>query len=327
MGRGLGRAPNFFIMEYSKPYSLAVHGGAGTILKSAMNPDLEEQYREALVLAIAAGEGILSAGGSAVDAVEAAVVSLEDCELFNAGKGAVFTNSGTHELDASIMDGRHRNAGAAAGLTCVKNPIRLCRRIMEASEHVFLIGANAEQFARENGLEMVENTYFSTELRRSQWLRIKDTLRTELDHSINELRKFGTVGAVAYDRQGNLAAATSTGGITNKKYGRVGDSPLIGAGTYAENGVCAVSATGYGEFFIRGVAAYEVAALMKHARLSLQSACNEVIFEVIPELGGDGGLIAINNHGEIYMPFNTKGMYRACIRENEELQVHIYESE
>jgi beta-aspartyl-peptidase (threonine type) len=312
-------------MDSKRPYSLAVHGGAGTILREALNPELEQEYREALVLAIAAGEGILQNGGSAVDAVEAAVSEMEDCELFNAGKGAVYTHEGTHELDASIMDGRHRRAGAVAGVKHIKNPIKLCRHIMDHSEHVFMLGAGAEQFALEHGFGLVENSYFSTEFRKEQWLRLKDTEITALDHSLHHLRKYGTVGAVAYDTKGNLAAATSTGGVTNKRFGRVGDSPIIGAGTYAENGVCAVSATGYGEYFLRGVAAYEVATLIKHGKLSLEAACNEVIFEIIPELGGDGGLIAINNKGDIYMPFNTKGMYRAAIRENGELIIGIYE--
>jgi L-asparaginase / beta-aspartyl-peptidase len=312
-------------MDSKRPYSLAVHGGAGTILREALNPELEQEYREALVLAIAAGEGILQNGGSAVDAVEAAVAEMEDCALFNAGKGAVFTHEGQHELDASIMDGRRRRAGAVAGLKHIRNPIRLCRHIMDHSEHVLMIGSGAEQFALEHGFGLVENSYFTTEFRREQWLRLKDTDNTALDHSTHHLRKYGTVGAVAYDMKGNLAAATSTGGVTNKRFGRVGDSPIIGAGTYAENGICAVSATGYGEYFMRGVAAYEVAALIKHAKLSLEAACNEVIFEIIPELGGDGGLIAINNQGDIYMPFNTKGMYRAAIRENGELIIGIYE--
>lgn len=319
------RCSFFNHMDSKRPYSIAVHGGAGTILREAMNAELEQNYSEALTLAIHCGEAILNNGGKAVDAVEAAVATLEDSELFNAGKGAVFTNDGTHELDASIMDGHHRRAGAVAGVKHIQNPVKLCRHIMEHSGHVFMLGSGAEQFALEQGFGLVENSFFSTEFRREQWLKLKDTDVTALDHSAHHLRKFGTVGAVAYDRNGNLAAATSTGGITNKRYGRVGDSAIIGAGTYAENGICAVSATGYGEFFIRGVAAYEVAALIKHAKLSLQQACNEIIFEAIPKLGGDGGLIAINNKGEIYMPFNTKGMYRAAKRENEELQLGIYE--
>lgn len=311
-------------MQEPRRYSIAIHGGAGTITREALSPHMEEAHREALILALAAGEAVLMEGGLAVDAVTAAVTELEDCELFNAGKGAVYNHQGTHELDASIMDGRNRRAGAAAGLAHVKNPVRLCRAIMNHSQHVFLMGEGAEAFAKEHGVVMVENDYFSTPFRKEQWLKAREQNIAPLDHSYDDLRKFGTVGAVAFDRQGNLAAATSTGGITNKKYGRVGDSPIIGAGTYAENGVCAVSATGHGEFFIRAVAAHEVAALIKHARMGLHAACNEVIYEVLPALGGDGGLIAIDRTGEIYMPFNTKGMYRASVRERGEPYVGIY---
>ncbi len=326
--RGIAALSYFFsTMILHKNYALAVHGGAGTILKDALTPRIEKRHKEALRHAIAAGEHILKNGGSAVDAVQASVAHMEDSELFNAGRGAVFTHEGLHELDAAIMDGMHRRAGAVAGVRHIKNPINLCRQIMDQSEHVFLMGAGAEQFALEQGFSLVESSYFSTKFRKDQWNEIRDTHTTQLDHTVNELKKFGTVGAVAFDRNGNLAAATSTGGITNKRYGRVGDTPIIGAGTYAENGVCAVSATGYGEFFIRGVAAYDVASLMKHGKLNLQQACNEVIFEIIPELGGDGGLIAINNKGEIYMPFNTKGMYRASVRENEDMVLGIYEND
>ncbi|MCH2215974.1 MAG: isoaspartyl peptidase/L-asparaginase [Flavobacteriales bacterium] len=295
-------------------FSLAIHGGAGTILKSAMTDRKERRYHRALEASLKAGEKILSKGGSALDAVEAAVISMENSELFNAGKGSVFTHEGDHEMDASIMNGADRNAGAVAGVRRVKNPISLCREIMENCEHVFLIGEGAEHFAETRKLEMESKDYFSTDFRYEQLQKIRDTHQTLLDHSDHELKKFGTVGAVAKDVHGNLAAATSTGGITNKRYMRVGDTSIIGAGTYAENDICAVSSTGWGEYYIRAVAAYDVAAMMKYGDKSLDEAAHQLIHEVIPKMGGDGGLIAVDSNGKITMPFNTQGMYRGFVQ-------------
>ncbi len=308
----------------SKIYALAIHGGAGTILKSAMTSEKETAYSNVLREALEAGERILKSGGSALDAVEKSVCILEDSELFNAGKGSVFTHDHTHELDASIMEGRERKAGAVTGLKRIKNPISLCRAILNHSEHVFLMAEGAEEFARDQGISLVEQDYFSTGLRREQLERIRDSGKTQLDHADDELKKFGTVGAVALDLNGDLAAATSTGGITNKRYGRIGDTPVIGAGTYAENGVCAVSSTGHGEFYLRAVAAYEVAAMIKYGGLTLEEASRKLIHGIIPQMGGDGGLISIDAQGEICMPFNTEGMYRASVSKGQSAQIFIY---
>jgi beta-aspartyl-peptidase (threonine type) len=305
-------------------YAIAIHGGAGTILKSAMTDEKEAAYTSVLNQALTAAENLLKKSGSAIDAVEKAVNILEDSDLFNAGLGAVFTHAGTHELDASIMDGRDRKAGAVAGVQRIKNPISLCRTIMDQSEHVFLMADGAEAFAEEHGMVLVDPSYFSTDFRKTQLLSIRDSGKTQLDHSVEDLKKFGTVGAVALDVHGNLAAATSTGGITNKRYGRIGDTPVIGAGTYAENGVCAVSSTGYGEYFLRSVAAYEVAALMKYGGLSLEEATKKVIHEMIPKMGGDGGLISVDSHGNIATPFNTEGMYRAWAKSGQKAVIEIY---
>lgn len=305
-------------------YAIAIHGGAGTILKSAMTDDKEAAYTSVLNQALTAAENLLKKSGSAIDAVEKAVTILEDSDLFNAGRGAVFTHASTHELDASIMDGRDRKAGAVAGVKRIKNPISLCRTIMDQSEHVFLMAEGAEAFAEEHGIELVDPAYFSTEFRKAQLLSIRDSGKTQLDHSVEDLKKFGTVGAVALDLHGNLAAATSTGGITNKRYGRIGDTPVIGAGTYAENGVCAISSTGYGEYYLRCVAAYEVAALMKYGGLGLEEATKKVIHEIIPKMGGDGGLIGVDSCGNIATPFNTEGMYRAWAKSGQKAVIEIY---
>lgn len=305
-------------------YAIAIHGGAGTILKSAMTDDKEAAYTSVLNQALTAAENLLKKSGSAIDAVEKAVTILEDSDLFNAGRGAVFTHASTHELDASIMDGRDRKAGAVAGVKRIKNPISLCRTIMDQSEHVFLMAEGAEAFAEEHGMELVDPAYFSTEFRKAQLLSIRDSGKTQLDHSVEDLKKFGTVGAVALDLHGNLAAATSTGGITNKRYGRIGDTPVIGAGTYAENGVCAISSTGYGEYYLRCVAAYEVAALMKYGGLGLEEATKKVIHEIIPKMGGDGGLIGVDSCGNIATPFNTEGMYRAWAKSGQKAVIEIY---
>jgi beta-aspartyl-peptidase (threonine type) len=292
--------------------SIAIHGGAGTLVKGLMTPELEAQYQLALKTARDEAYAILANGGSALDAVETAVILLENTPLFNAGKGSVFTNEGTHEMDAAIMDGKSLKAGAVSLITGVKNPIALARDVMEKSYHVFLAGEGAMQFARINGHEILSPEYFYDEVRYQQWLGIKDSDGFQLDHSVKKDGKFGTVGAVACDQYGNVAAATSTGGMTNKKFGRVGDSPMIGAGTYANNNTCAVSCTGSGEFFIRGVVAYDVSCLMEYKGLSLHEASKEVIMKRILSIGGDGGLIAVDAQGNIAMPFNTEGMYRAC---------------
>lgn len=293
-------------------FGIAIHGGAGTLVKGMMTAALETKYKNDLKAALDVSYEILQSGGTAINAVEAAVMVLENSPLFNAGKGAVFTANETHEMDASIMDGLTLNAGAVSLISGIKNPINLARDVMEKSEHVFLAGQGAHEFAKQLNYRFEDASYFFDQLRHQQWLDIKDTDNFQLDHSVKKDSKFGTVGAVACDRDGNIAAATSTGGMTNKKWGRVGDSPMIGAGNYANNKTCAISCTGSGEFFIRGVVAYDVACLMEHKEMSLDDAAHEVIHKRISKLGGDGGLIAIDAQGNISMPFNTEGMYRAC---------------
>lgn len=304
-------------------YSLAIHGGAGTILKHEMSPEKEVAYTLALQAALQAGEEILRQGGAALDAVMAAVTSLEDCPLFNAGRGSVFNAAGGHEMDASIMDGSNRMAGAVAGIHGIRNPIRLAREVMDHTEHVLLIGDGALAFADARGYERMPAEYFHDDFRFAQWQDVKGTKAVQLDHTIKD-RKFGTVGAVALDSRGHLAAGTSTGGMTNKKYGRVGDSPVIGAGTWAWDRTCAVSCTGSGEFFLRGVVAYDVSCLMEYKGMSLQDACDEVIHHRLPEIQGDGGLIAVDAQGNIAMPFNTEGMYRASVKSGQDRFVGIY---
>jgi len=305
-------------------FSIAVHGGAGTLVKGMMTSELEANYKTSLKSALDRGYTILNNGGSATEAVEAAVVILEDSPLFNAGKGSVFTADESHEMDASIMDGKTLNAGAVSLITGIKNPISLARDVMEKSEHVFLAGDGAMQFAKQLKYAIEDPTYFYDEFRHKQWLEIKDTDSFQLDHAVKKDSKFGTVGAVACDQNGNIAAATSTGGMTNKRFGRVGDSPMIGAGNYANNKTCAISCTGSGEFFIRGVVAYDVACLMEHKNMSLIDASNEVIHKRILEIGGDGGLIAVDTKGNIAMPFNTEGMYRASKSSDGKEEVSIY---
>ncbi len=293
-------------------FSIAIHGGAGTLSKSLMDAQKGKEYLNALEQSLEAGKIILEKGGAALDAVEAAVVALEDCPLFNAGKGAVFNHQGEHELDASIMDGNGTKGGAVAALQHIKNPIRLAKAILQKSAHVMLIGDGAEQFAKEQGFETVDQAYFYNEFRYQQWQEIKDEDRFALDHSLSiKEQKKGTVGAVALDMQGNLAAATSTGGMTNKKWGRVGDTPIIGAGTYANNATCAVSCTGHGEFFIEQVVAYDVHCLMLYKNLSLQQATEFVVLDKLKKLDAEGGLIAIDNKGNCSLVFNSEGMYRA----------------
>lgn len=295
-----------------KPIAIALHGGAGTLTKGSLTAEQEGLYLHALSEARDTGYEILSSGGSALDAVEMVVRLLEDSPLFNAGKGSVFTHSGEHEMDASIMNGKTLEAGAVALVKGIKNPIVLARQVMEHSGHVFLAGAGALDFAGKMGHQILGDDYFYDQLRYDQWQAIKDSDQFDLDHNINPEGKFGTVGAVALDAAGNLAAATSTGGMTNKKFGRIGDSPMIGAGTYANNKTCAVSCTGSGEYFIRGVVAYDVSAAMEYGKLTLEQACHEVVHKRLVALNGDGGLVALDAQGNITMSFNTEGMYRAC---------------
>ncbi len=303
--------------------SLAIHGGAGTILKKNMSPEMEKAYTAALQSALDKAYTVLEKGLSATEAVECAVCELEDSPLFNAGKGSVFTADGTHEMDASIMEGKNLYAGAVSGIVGVKNPIVLARLVMDKSGHVFLTGKGAEDFARKMKCEFRDPDYFHDQLRYDQWQEIKDSETFQLDHSVKD-EKFGTVGAVALDFRGNIAAATSTGGMTNKRFGRVGDSPMIGAGTYANNKTCAVSCTGSGEFFIRGVVAYDVSCLMEYKGLSLIDACKEVIHERLPKINGDGGLIALDTQGNIALEFNTEGMYRGQKNSEGLNQIAIY---
>ena len=302
-------------------FSIAIHGGAGTILRSTMTPDLQAQYEAGLEAALDKGYKILEAGGSSLDAVEGAVVILEDFPLFNAGKGAVFNNMGGHEMDASIMFGKELEAGAVCGVSHIKNPVKLARAIMEHSGHVILCGEGAEQFAKLQNITFEDDAYFYTEQRYQQWQEALKEDKVQLDHSD---KKFGTVGAVALDKYGNLAAATSTGGMTNKKFGRVGDSPIPGAGTYANNNTCAVSCTGHGELFIRSVVGYDISCLMEYKGLSLKDACDMVVYDKLVKIGGEGGLIAIDKFGNIEMPFNSEGMYRACKSSNGRYEVKIY---
>lgn len=296
--------------------TLVIHGGAGTILKSQMTAEKEIAYRTALDAALKAGYELLAKGGSSLDAVEVAIKSMEDSPLFNAGYGAVFTHDKTHELDASIMDGLTQKAGAVAGTSIIKNPITAARRVMTHSEHVLLAGKGADVFASVQKLDLVENKYFDTDFRYQQLLHIIDSEVTLLDHDGQENgeKKFGTVGAVALDEHGNLAAGTSTGGMTNKRYGRVGDTPMIGAGTYADNLTCAVSATGHGEFFIRYAVAYDIVALMRYKDLSVKEAAQQVIDKLAKIEPDTGGVIALDAQGNISMPFNTEGMYRGYVR-------------
>ncbi|MBJ6119489.1 isoaspartyl peptidase/L-asparaginase [Pontibacter sp. BT310] len=320
--------------DYSK-ITLVIHGGAGTITKANMTPEKEKAYKEVLNQALKTGYAILEKGGSSLDAVEATVRVMEDSPLFNAGKGAVFTNEGKNELDAAIMDGKTGKAGAVASLTTVRNPITAARAVMEQSEHVMLIGQGAEKFAKEKGLEIVDPSYFRTETRYQQLQKLKEKEgeKTKLDHDSSgtsstenifvEGEKFGTVGAVALDAYGNLAAATSTGGMTNKRYGRVGDVPIIGAGTYADNNTCAVSATGHGEYFIRSVVAHDIAALMEYKGYSLKKAADEVVMKKLVKRGGEGGVIAVDRDGNVAMPFNSAGMYRGYIKKGK-AEVAIY---
>lgn len=319
--------------------TLVVHGGSGAITRQTLTPDQEAGYRAVLERALLAGHRILVAGGAAMDAVVAAIKVFEDDPLFNAGKGAVFTAEGRNELDASVMDGKTGLAGAVAGVTTIKNPIVAARAVMDQTKHVMLSGAGAERFAVEQKLEIVEPSYFFTQHRWNQLQKAKAASRIQLDHdgakrdtprSAAPLdpsdvdAKYGTVGAVALDAAGNLAAGTSTGGLTNKMYGRIGDSPIIGAGTYADNATVAVSCTGTGEFFMRGLVAYDVAARMRYGGASLSDAVDQSVAAALDAKGGRGGLIALNARGEVKYSFNTEGMYRGVVRADGKAQAMIY---
>jgi L-asparaginase / beta-aspartyl-peptidase len=322
--------------------ALAIHGGAGTILKSLMTAELEQEYRGGLEKALKAGWKILQSGGDALEAVERTVCELEDFPLFNAGRGSVFTHEGKNEMDAAIMDGRNLKAGAIAFVRNVKNPIKLARLVMQRTEHILLAGRGADEFAREMQVEFEDDAYFFTDFRYQQLLKAREEGVVQLDHTAQEQeileekieennrksqianrKSLGTVGAVACDTNGNLAAATSTGGMTNKKFGRVGDTPIIGAGTYADNKTCAVSCTGHGEYFMAGVTAYDVAARMKYKNIGLLQAADETI-EYLTEIGGEGGLIAVDAFGNVTLPFNSEGMYRGSITENGGMKIEIY---
>lgn len=318
----------------SKKFVLVIHGGAGTILKSQMTPEREKAYQQGLNDALQKGYDVLSKGGTALDAVEATIEVMEDNPLFNAGKGSVFTHEGKNEMDASIMDGKTLKAGAVAGVTNIKNPITAARAVMDKSGHVMMAGKGAEQFAAQQGCTIVDPSYFFTEDRWKALQKAKaddsvqhfqrDTSKAFLKQPENKDYKYGTVGCVALDVYGNLAAGTSTGGMTNKKFGRIGDSPIIGAGTYASNSTCAISCTGYGEYFIRLVLAKSVSDRMELAHETLQQASDEMIMHKLGDLGGDGGLIAVDKEGNIAMPFNTTGMYRGYITSDGKKEIKIY---
>ncbi len=336
--------------ENTKPFGLVIHGGAGSVQRKTMKPEREKVYREKLKEALKVGYKILENNGSSLDAVEAVIKLMEDSPLFNAGKGAVFTHDGANELDASIMDGKTRNAGAAAGVKRVKNPISLARRVMEHSPHVFLAREGADAFARKQGLEIVPEKYFFT---KSRWDTLQRLLAEEKEEKKSKEKQtqlkeppakeksagkqdvpgfdsvdaLGTVGCVALDRHGNLAAGTSTGGMSNKRFGRIGDSPVIGAGTFADNDVCAVSATGHGEYFIRWVAAYDIAALMMYKNLPLKEAAEIVVNKKLLGAGGYGGIIAIDKHGNVAMPFSTPGMFRGYVKGDGKYVVQMFKDE
>lgn len=306
-------------------YTIVIHGGAGTILKKDMTAEKETAYNAALDTALDAGYALLEKGSSATDAVRAAVCSLEDNILFNAGKGSVFTKDGIQEMDAAIMEGHSLMAGSVAAVRNIKNPVELAYAIMTRSQHVMLMGKGAYDFALLNDIETAPDEYFYSAFRYDQWKQMQDTDTTALDHNVVIAdKKFGTVGAVALDNQGNIAAATSTGGMTNKQYGRVGDSPVIGAGTYANNKTCAISCTGHGEPFIRAVTAYDVSCLMEYKGLSLQEAMNMVVHDKLIRIEGEGGMIGVDAKGNAAMVFNSEGMYRAMRNSNGIKEVAIY---
>lgn len=315
-------------------YVLVIHGGAGTILKSQMTPEKESAFKNALTKALETGYSTLQAGKTSIDAVEATIHVMEDSPLFNAGKGSVFTHDGKNEMDAAIMDGKTMMAGSVAGVTTIKNPISGARAVMEKSEHVMMVGAGAERFAAQAGIEIVDPSYFYTKERMDALKKAikEDSVKAVLDHgskksmkmgTLNKDYKFGTVGCVALDKEGNLAAGTSTGGMTNKKYGRVGDAPIIGAGTYANNQTAGISCTGWGEFYIRNVVAHDISALMEYKGLNVAEA-SRMALEKVGKMGGDGGLIALDKNGNMAMPFNTEGMYRGSVTSEGTIEILIY---
>ena len=311
-------------------FSIAIHGGAGTILREDMTPELEQAYIRGLQESVDAGYAVLEEGGSATNAVKAAIVILEDNLLFNAGRGSVFTKKGVQEMDAAIMDGKDLSAGAVAGLRNVRNPIELAAEVMHNSNHVFLSGKGANDFAIKQGIKLEPDEFFFSQFRYDQWKAIRDSDNYSLDHThqgLEELmkdKKFGTVGAVACDMDGNIAAATSTGGMTNKKYGRIGDSPLIGCGTYANNLTCAISCTGHGEPFIRAVAAHDVSALMEYKGMSLKEAMDKVVNDKLLKMDGEGGMIGVDAAANVSMIFNSAGMYRGMRNSEGENIIGIY---
>lgn len=312
-------------------FTIAIHGGAGTILKSMLTPELEIRYNQGLQEALDAGYDVLKQQGTSLNAIVEAIKKLENNELFNAGRGAVFTNKGIHEMDACIMTGHDLDAGAVAGISNIKNPIELAKYVMLESGHVLLSGQGAKEFATSKGFEDIEDDYFFNQYRYDQWVEIRDSEFYQLDHKEDQLKgfphedkKFGTVGAVALDQHGHLAAGTSTGGMTNKRFGRIGDSPVPGSGTYANDRTCAVSCTGHGEYFLRAVVAYDVSCLMEYKGLSLQEACAVVVQDKLVKLGGEGGLIAVDAMGNYDLCFNSEGMYRG-IRTSEGInKISIY---
>lgn len=323
-------------------FVLVIHGGAGTILKKNMTPEKEEAYKQKLTEALQKGYDTLKNGGTSLAAVQVAIMIMEDSPLFNAGKGSVYTNEETVEMDAAVMDGKTGKAGAVAGVKTIKNPITAAYAVMDKSEHVMMVGTGAEKFAEKNGITIVDTSYFYDKNRLEQLHKAKEAEKMILDHdgdkgeikhdsSENEFnillmpdKKFGTVGAVALDKYGNLAAGTSTGGMTNKKFGRVGDAPIIGAGTYANNNTCAVSCTGHGEYFIRNVVAHDVSAMMEYKKISLEKAANEIVNEKLLKQNGKGGLIAVDKDGNFTLPFNTEGMYRGYVTQDGKIEVFIY---
>lgn len=319
---------------------LVIHGGAGTILKKNMTPEKELAYQQKLTEALQAGYEKIKSGGTSIEAVQSAINVMEDSPLFNAGKGSVYTHEETQEMDASIMDGATKKAGAVAGVSTIKNPINAAIAVMAKSEHILLCGKGAEAFASINGIEMADTSYFKSDMRLQQLKRVQEEEKSVLDHDgdqgsvdssaiefnveFPEDKKFGTVGAVALDKNGNIAAGTSTGGMTNKRYNRVGDSPIIGAGTYANNQTCGVSCTGHGEYFIRNVVAYDMSALMEYKGLSVSEA-GETVIQKQEEFGGKGGLIGLDQTGNVTMSFNTEGMYRGYITESGNIYIGIYQ--
>lgn len=318
--------------KQTNEFAIIIHGGAGTIKKENMSPEREKAYMEKLEESVRAGYKVLEKGGSSIDAVIKSIKIMEDSPLFNAGKGSVFTHHETNEMDASIMKGNDLNAGAVAGVKNVKNPIELARKIMEDSPHVMLSGDGASVFSKEKGLEIVDPKYFFTERRFKSLKRIKEKMKTELDHDEKKAfydsdikdSKFGTVGCVALDKSGNITAGTSTGGMTNKRWNRIGDSPVIGAGTYAKNATCGVSSTGWGEYFIRLGVALDISNQMEYKNVSLKEATQDVIQNKLTKLGGTGGVVALDKNGNMVYEFNTAGMYRASMNDKGELDVKIY---